>query len=318
MTHLPQPVRRRGRLVRAAVVAACALGVAVASAGSAGAATRRETPNQRADRQVSANLWEWNWPSVAKECRTQLGPNGFRGVQVAPPQDSVKRQHLGDGSGHDPAPVVGGLPGRRLPAHQPDGHRAAVQVDGADLPQGRREGVRRRGHQPHDRPGRHVLRRRSRTALPTTERAVRAERTSTSTPVTARRPAVASRTSTTSSRCSTASSSGWPTCAPTPPRCATQLAGYLNKLLRYGVSGFRVDAAKHIGQRDLDAIYSRLHDTVDGTRPYWALEVFGGGPGTLSPEAFTRSGDVLGLDGVKQLETRSRATPPTRRAASPR
>ena len=68
MTHLPQPVRRRGRLVRAAVVAACALGVAVASAGSAGAATRRETPNQRADRQVSANLWEWNWPSVAKEC----------------------------------------------------------------------------------------------------------------------------------------------------------------------------------------------------------------------------------------------------------
>ena len=40
-----------------------------------------------------------------------------------------------------------------------------------------------------------------------------------------------------------------------------QLAAYLNKLIGYGVSGFRVDAAKHIGQDDLDAIYSRLHKT---------------------------------------------------------
>jgi len=63
-----------------------------------------------------------------------------------------------------------------------------------------------------------------------------------------------------------------------------------------------VDTAK-------DAIYSRLHDTQDGTRPYWALEVFGGGPGTLSPDAFTRSGDVLGLDGVKQLKSAFKSYP---------
>jgi alpha-amylase len=31
------------------------------------------------------------------------------------------------------------------------------------------------------------------------------------------------------------------------------LAGYLDKLIGYGVSGFRVDAAKHIGQRDSPA-----------------------------------------------------------------
>src|SRR5260370_42192472 len=48
------------------------------------------------------------------------------------------------------------------------------------------------------------------------------------------------------------------------------LAAYLNKLLSYGVSGFRVDAAKHIGETDLAAIESRLHRTVDGTRPYFA------------------------------------------------
>jgi alpha-amylase len=81
-----------------------------------------------------------------------------------------------------------------------------------------------------------------------------------------------------------------------------ELAGYLNKLLRYGVSGFRVDAGKHIGQQDLDAIYARLDRTKDGVKPYWALEVFGGSPGVLSPEAFTRSGDVLGLDAAKQIQ----------------
>ena len=47
---------------------------------------------------VMANLFEWNWASVAKECTTVLGPAGYGGVQVAPPQDSVKRQHLGDGT----------------------------------------------------------------------------------------------------------------------------------------------------------------------------------------------------------------------------
>ncbi len=88
-----------------------------------------------------------------------------------------------------------------------------------------------------------------------------------------------------------------------------QLAGYLNKLLGYGVSGFRVDAGKHIGQDDLDGIYSRLNRTRDGVKPYWALEVFGGGPGILSPEAFTRSGDVLGLDGAKQIQAAFKSYP---------
>ena len=47
---------------------------------------------------VMANLFEWNWPSVGVECTDVLGPAGFGGVQVSPPQDSLKRQGLGDGS----------------------------------------------------------------------------------------------------------------------------------------------------------------------------------------------------------------------------
>ncbi|MEO6703165.1 MAG: alpha-amylase family glycosyl hydrolase, partial [Jatrophihabitantaceae bacterium] len=40
---------------------------------------------------VVANLFEWNWKSVANECTTVLGPKGYAAVQVAPPQDSLSR-----------------------------------------------------------------------------------------------------------------------------------------------------------------------------------------------------------------------------------
>src|SRR5262249_3927771 len=53
----------------------------------------------------------------------------------------------------------------------------------------------------------------------------------------------------------------------------TVLAAYLNKLIDLGVSGFRVDAAKHIGETDLAAIEARLHRTPDGDQPFIALEV---------------------------------------------
>ena len=74
------------------------------------------------------------------------------------------------------------------------------------------------------------------------------------------------------------------------------IAGYLNKLIDDGVSGFRVDAAKHIGQTDLAAIESRLHPTVDGTPPSMALEVALGSTGQLAPSAFLGQGSVLGFD----------------------
>jgi alpha-amylase len=90
------------------------------------------------------------------------------------------------------------------------------------------------------------------------------------------------------------------------------LASYLNKLIGYGVSGFRIDAAKHIGQADLAAIEARLHSTVDGTRPYIALEVFPGGPGKLAPAAFENVGNLLGFDYAYQLHDafKSYTTPP--------
>ncbi|WP_084430045.1 alpha-amylase [Kibdelosporangium aridum] len=41
------------------------------------------------DRDVIVQLFQWNWASVARECRDFLGPRGFGGVQVSPPQEHV-------------------------------------------------------------------------------------------------------------------------------------------------------------------------------------------------------------------------------------
>jgi alpha-amylase len=85
------------------------------------------------------------------------------------------------------------------------------------------------------------------------------------------------------------------------PYVQDKIAGYLNKLLGYGVSGFRVDAAKHIGVEDMAAIKAKLHTTVDGDVPQLAQEVFPG-DGRNSAAAFTQVGQVLGFDYAYQIK----------------
>src|SRR3954451_18210292 len=105
--------RRTRRVAVAAVAATLTLGFATASTRTADAVPRGTAQKsvQKSAQQsvrasaarpaglargmrgvrghsVVANLWEWNWPSIARECTTELGPKGYGAVQVAPPQDS--------------------------------------------------------------------------------------------------------------------------------------------------------------------------------------------------------------------------------------
>ena len=53
---------------------------------------------------------------------------------------------------------------------------------------------------------------------------------------------------------------------------------FLNKMIGYGVAGFRVDAAKHMFPYDMEAIFNRMNDLPTnwfpgGTRPYIFSEV---------------------------------------------
>lgn len=73
----------------------------------------------------------------------------------------------------------------------------------------------------------------------------------------------------------------------------TWLIRCLNSQLARGVSGFRVDAAKHIPAADLEAIAGRLDDTADGARPFVFHEVFPGG--TPAPGEYYRQRPGAGL-----------------------
>ncbi len=68
-----------------------------------------------------------------------------------------------------------------------------------------------------------------------------------------------------------------------------KIAGYLITLARLGVAGFRIDAAKHIQQVELDSIFTIVDSTLTAEArpiPYYFLEVSGGFGEALSPHDY--------------------------------
>ena len=312
MNHVLSPFHRPHiKGTKAVALAAAAAAVAATSLWLATSASGTESGHPGIDVPgVTANLFEWNWTSIAHECTTSLGPAGYAGVQVAPPADSVKRTSLGNGSDtilhpwwEVYQPVDYNLTSRmgneaQFAAMVKTCRKAGVKVyvdavinhmtGQGDTSYGGKTFTHFDYPSIYDTADFH-------------------------------------QKGTGPDSCPSASGGiedfnnvhqvfkcelvGLADLDTSSPKVQSTLAAYLNKLIGYGVSGFRVDAAKHIGQADLDAIFARLHATKDGTRPFWALEVFGGAPGILSPQAFTRSGTVLGLDAVKQIRDAFKSYP---------
>ncbi|HEU5110504.1 MAG TPA: carbohydrate-binding module family 20 domain-containing protein [Micromonosporaceae bacterium] len=69
--------------------------LALVAALLAGGLSRQAAPHAAASpaspgpKDVIVHLFQWPWDSVARECRDVLGPKGFGGVQVSPPQEHV-------------------------------------------------------------------------------------------------------------------------------------------------------------------------------------------------------------------------------------
>jgi alpha-amylase len=305
-------LRRSWKLVSAGAAGALAAGgcatlaIAPASAAAGTPATARAGGHPTA-RDVSANLFEWNWTSVARECTQVLGPAGYGSVQVAPPQDSLKRTSLGNGSDtvlhpwwEVYQPVDYNLTSRM-------GNEAQFRSMVATC---RKAGVKvivdavinhmtGQGSLSY---GGVTYSKYSYTGLynPSDFHSYPAD-----CPIP---PAAGSADRegniedfndyTQVFHCELV---GLADLRTETAKVRNTLAAYLNKLIGYGVSGFRVDAAKHLGQTDLAAIESRLHRTLDGTRPFLALEVSTGSPGRISPWAFQSVGTLLGFDYATQI-----------------
>ncbi|TDD67037.1 alpha-amlyase, partial [Actinomadura darangshiensis] len=255
---------------------------------------------------VTANLWEWNWPSVAAACTGHLGPAGYGAVQVAPPAESVSLASTSDGA--HPwwevyQPVSYGLTSRlgtraQFSAMVTACHNAGVRVY-VDAVVNHMAG--------HN------------NTVSTTYGG------STFDPAGFSYPAVPygygdfhhandgycndddagiddwNNTSEVQN-CELVSLSDLKTQS---DYVRGKIAGYLNDLVGLGVDGFRIDAAKHIAQSDFAAIKSALHTTTaEGKAPYIAQEVVPGATtAELKPSAFTGNGDVLGFSYARGLKT---------------
>ena len=295
--RITTPFLRR-TAVLAAMSLAASLGIATPTADGAVSAGRNSSRTQEPG--VTANLWEWNWRSVARECTNVLGPAGYDGVQVAPPQNSVKRTALGNGSDtvlhpwwEVYQPVSYQLTSRMGTERQfrrmvRTCRRAGVKVYvDAVINHMTGQGNTSYGgidYTPYNYDGIYTPRdfHFNTGECPSSDGGIQDFNAKLQV-----------------WNCNLV---GLEDLRTDTDHVQDELAGYLNKLIRYGVSGFRVDAAKHMPQKDLDAIYDRLRKTRDGVKPYWALEVLPGSPGILRPEAYLRSGDVLGVDGARQIQ----------------
>ncbi|MGK5681433.1 carbohydrate-binding module family 20 domain-containing protein [Actinoplanes sp. URMC 104] len=229
-------------------------------------------------RDVVVHLFEWPWASVASECTNVLGPKGFGGVQVSPPQEHVVLPGSGYPWWQDYQPVSYQLVSRRgdraaFAAMVSTCHRAGVKIyvdavlnhmaGGASTGAGSAGSTY--GHYaypavPYGTNDFHHCGRNGNDDIANWGDRWEIQ------------------------NCELVDLSDLKTEA---EYVRGKLVAYLNDLISLGVDGFRVDAAKHVPVADLQNIYSRLSGT-----PWIFQETIEGGAGEPSPSEYAGIGDV--------------------------
>lgn len=268
-------MRRSRVLLAAAVAVVAASAVAVPLTAQAGTSVPA-TASTLSTKDVTAHLFQWPWPSVARECTDVLGPAGYGAVQVSPPQEHVELPGQGYPWWQAYQPVSYRLDSRygntgQFAAMVQACHHAGVRVyvDAVinHMTGSTTGGVRSAGTQftKYSYPGLyndadfHHCGRNGNDWIQNWNDAWEIQ------------------------NCELL---GLADLATERPDVQSSIAGYLNKLLRLGVDGFRIDAAKHIPAADLSAIKARL------VRPaYLYQEVLGNSP--ISKSDYLPIGNVI-------------------------
>ncbi|WAL64995.1 alpha-amylase family glycosyl hydrolase [Amycolatopsis cynarae] len=273
------------RALSVTAVAALVSGAVVASISSVPMA--QATPPGNPVKDVIANLFEWNWNSVARECANVLGPAGYGAVQVAPPEESISLPDY-NGVTHPwwevYQPVSYGLNSRmgtrdQFAAMVTACHHAGIKVYADAVLNhmtGHTGGVGYAGtafsgkysygglyssgdfhYYPANCPNStdQITDWNNQTEVQECELVDLADLYTEQSGVRAKE------------------------------------AAYLNDMIGLGVDGFRMDAAKSINDNDIAAIESQLNRTTSGTAPYVYQEVMPGG--AVTPSMYTSTGDVL-------------------------
>ncbi|MGW2487590.1 carbohydrate-binding module family 20 domain-containing protein [Streptomyces sp. NPDC001606] len=266
--------------------------VAAGALAFLGVTTLQVTPAQAdpaAKGDVIANLWEWNWDSIASECKNVLGPAGYGAVQVAPPAESLKQSNYYWWDVYQPYSYD--LNSRfgsqaKFAAMISACHQAGVKVytDAVINHTSAQTGTGYNGTtvgNKYDTPEWDRTDYHDSTDCPTSDLTIQDYSSLT--------------------QVQNCELLGLPDLRTGSDHVRSGIAGYLNSQLALGVDGFRVDAAKHIPEADLAAIESKLTRTTSGTTPYIFQEVYPGA--TPQPSDYYASGDVLDFTYASKLKS---------------
>ncbi|KAI0246821.1 glycoside hydrolase [Lactifluus subvellereus] len=221
---------------------------------------------------VIAQMFEWNWDSVAAECTSFLGPAGYGFVQVSPAQEHVQ----GPEWWTDYQPVSYTLTSKRGTREQYKAmiqtcHTAGVKVIADTLwnhmtARSSGTGVAGSSFEYYVYPGIYQYQDfhhcRFQTDHNIADYSNKAE-------------------------VWTCQLGGLADLATETEYVRWRLATYTNDLIYLGVDGLRLDAAKHMDPADIANISSRLT-----TKPYITQEVIWGAGGAVTPDMYTGNGDV--------------------------
>ncbi|MFE0464730.1 carbohydrate-binding module family 20 domain-containing protein [Kitasatospora sp. NPDC058965] len=284
-----------GRRTRAGLVAAGALLAGSVLPLSLQGTAHASAPNGG---DVIANLFEWNWPSVASECGSVLGPKGYGAVQVAPPQDSIRLNQTSHPWWEVYQPVAYDLHSRmgtrdQFAAMVTACHNAGVKVY-VDAVLNHTAGTNQSSTDSYGgasfNEGSYSYSSAGYTSAdfhsypnncPNSNLAINDWNNQQQV-----------------QECDLVSLSDLYT---ESDHVRTVEANYLNDLEGLGVDGFRMDAAKHINQADMTAILAKVNNTQWGSRPYVYQEVMPGGGGNLAMSAFEGNGSLIEFNYASDL-----------------
>jgi len=218
-------------------------------------------------------LFEWNWNSIASECTNVLGPKGYRAVQTSPPQEHIVLPGNGYPWWQDYQPISYTLTTRRGNEEQYAAmisacHAAGVKVY-ADVVLNHMQGAGQSGvgsagnsYSEFNDPG-----------VPYTSSDFHSP--------------CAIQDWTNRTQVQTCELENLTDLRTESSDVRTKEDEYLNHLISLGIDGFRMDAAKHMADTDIQAIEAGLTKQV-----YVYQEVIEGGNGEVSPTEYTGTGDV--------------------------
>ena len=267
------PGRKRFAFLLFIVAAACSKDGIVVPKGGGGlppgrpalAGTYRPTGRMAAG-DVSVHLFEWKWKDIANECETVLGPAGVAAVQVSPPNEhsitpshdwseryqpvsySVAKSRSGTGAEFTDMVTRCRNAGVGIYVDAVINHMTNFPSPGV--------GSNGTSYSKYEYPGLYTL--------------------------TDFHPACGVFDYSDAHQVQDCELFSLPDLNTGKASVRQKIADYLLSLARMGVAGFRIDAAKHIQQVELDSIIGLVNTTLASEArplPYFYLEVAGGGAG---------------------------------------